>query len=161
MLKQFAARPPIPTTRIAWIQPVTLGSPDLVHKTLTSTEKDDEYAVAGKRFAFQLRGMEEKQRFIAEKLISDVMFYGRIGKLSEDATIYFPPNKAASQSRIHNNYNTARPLQPPIHFSSFQPPHGTLQPLEEHYRSHQVTESQHVGSGNDLHSELSDYITLN
>lgn len=59
---------------------------ELAVKTLTE-EDDDECTVAGKRIAFQLRGMEERQKVIAEKLISDVMFYGKLGKLDEDTII--------------------------------------------------------------------------
>lgn len=59
---------------------------DLVHKALTKDE--DEYQITGKRIAHQLKKITEPQRIIAEKLISDVIYYARIGKLTEDASVY-------------------------------------------------------------------------
>lgn len=52
---------------------------DLAYTTLCTQE--DEYSVVGNIIALQLKGMDEKQRLIAEKLVSDVMFYGRMGKV--------------------------------------------------------------------------------
>lgn len=46
-------------------------------------KEDDECDIIGKRFAMQLRGMKKNQMFLSEK-ISDVMYYGRINKLTED-----------------------------------------------------------------------------
>lgn len=48
---------------------------------------EDEYMVAGKRIGFQLKDLEPNQRIIAEKLISDVIFYGKTKKLTEDSRI--------------------------------------------------------------------------
>ncbi|CAG2063878.1 unnamed protein product, partial [Timema podura] len=48
----------------------------------------DECVIMGKRFEYQLRGMNERQRIIADKLISDVMYYGRLGRLSEDSGLH-------------------------------------------------------------------------
>jgi len=61
---------------------------DLAHSQLTTPEpEEDEYAVVGKRIAFRLKGMNEHQRLIAEKLVSDIMYYGRMGGLKEDALV--------------------------------------------------------------------------
>jgi len=61
---------------------------DLAHSQLTTPEpEEDEYAVVGKRIAFQLKGMNEHQRLIAEKLVSDIMYYGRMAQLKEDALV--------------------------------------------------------------------------
>nr|CAD7568891.1 unnamed protein product [Timema californicum] len=51
-------------------------------------ESADECEIVGKRFEYQLRGMNERQRIIADKLISDVMYYGRLGRLSEDSVLH-------------------------------------------------------------------------
>lgn len=61
---------------------------DLVQKTVT--DEEDEYSVTGKRVAFQLSGMSEEQKLIAEKIISDVMFHCRMGKLTVDTTLHIP-----------------------------------------------------------------------
>lgn len=61
---------------------------DLAHKHLTRPQvEDDKYTVIGKNISIQLKEMVDHQRFIAEKLISDIMFYGRMGKLREDAMV--------------------------------------------------------------------------
>lgn len=54
--------------------------------------EDDECVVTGKKLAFQLKRMDDHQRLIAEKLISDIMFYGGLGKLNEDVVIDFGPD---------------------------------------------------------------------
>nr|CAD7203211.1 unnamed protein product [Timema douglasi] len=56
--------------------------------TSRTCESADECEIVGKRFEFQLRGMNERQRIIADKLISDVMYYGRLGRLSEDSVLH-------------------------------------------------------------------------
>ncbi|KAK7868314.1 hypothetical protein R5R35_013898 [Gryllus longicercus] len=52
---------------------------------------DDEFAVVGRRLAFQLRAMREDQRLLAEKIIGDVMYYGRVGRLTETCFQFLPP----------------------------------------------------------------------
>lgn len=47
----------------------------------------DEWDIAGRRIGFQLRSLEFEQRIIAEKLISDVMFYARRKRLSENSSV--------------------------------------------------------------------------
>lgn len=55
---------------------------DLAFSQLTTPEpKEDEYAMVGKRIAFQFKGMNKHQRLIAEKLVSDIMYYGRMGTI--------------------------------------------------------------------------------
>lgn len=49
----------------------------------TPIKEDDECDIIGKRFAMQLRGMKENQKLLAEKIIGDVMYYGRMDKLTE------------------------------------------------------------------------------
>jgi hypothetical protein len=82
---------------------------DLAHQALTNTD-DDECAVAEKRIGYQLKGMAEQQRFIAEKLISDIMYYGRVGKLKDDASVLcggFIPSSHLTSNLYHPlNYLT-------------------------------------------------------
>lgn len=48
---------------------------------------ESEFDVIAKRYSMQLRSLDETQRIIAEKLISDVMFYARLGKLRTTSAI--------------------------------------------------------------------------
>lgn len=64
---------------------------DLAHKVLSNNDDtDEEYHIAGKRIGYQLKAVEDRQRNIAEKLISDVMFYAKMGRLTEDTSINIP-----------------------------------------------------------------------
>lgn len=48
---------------------------------------EDEFDVTGKKIAFQLRSLDETQRIFVEKVISDAMFYGKLGRLTEGSKI--------------------------------------------------------------------------
>lgn len=80
---------------------------NLASETLKSLNSspiiEDECTIVGKRFAIQLRSMTEHQRLISEKIISDVMFYGRMEKLSENSFNYNPPQNIHHQQVP--NYN--------------------------------------------------------
>lgn len=58
---------------------------NLAEHALTTDE--EEYMIAGKRIGYQLKAIAENQRIIADKLISDVIYYAKIGKLTENATV--------------------------------------------------------------------------
>lgn len=80
---------------------------DLAHEHLTSPQvEDDKYTVIGKNISIQLKEMENHQRFIAEKLISNIMFYGRMEKLREDAIVKctntVPTNTFTAQQTAHS-----------------------------------------------------------
>lgn len=77
---------------------------DLAHNVLSSDNPENEYTIAGKRIGYQLQGVEERQRIIAEKLISDVMFYARMGKLTEEATVHC---SNTSTQNTGNNYSSS------------------------------------------------------
>jgi len=47
----------------------------------------EEWEVTGKSIGYQMKDLDKKQRAIAQKLISDVLFYAKIGKLMEDSSI--------------------------------------------------------------------------
>lgn len=106
-----------------------------MHKTLTAPD-EDEYTVVGKRLAFQLRDMDGHQRFIAEKLICDVMYYGRLGRLSEGTSIHIPA-KAPSENRVYDSNTVYRQIQPDLPMHSAE-----LQPLQCYNSCHQVPQNQ-------------------
>jgi hypothetical protein len=62
---------------------------DLVSTTLNKccaspeAKTDDEFDITGKKLACDLRTMSVQQRVIAEKIFSDVVYYGKLGKLNE------------------------------------------------------------------------------
>ncbi|KAL1516195.1 hypothetical protein ABEB36_000114 [Hypothenemus hampei] len=62
-------------------------TPQTTHNALRNND-EDEYCVAGRRLSYQLKGLQDQQRFIAEKLISDVIFYARMKKLTETAVVH-------------------------------------------------------------------------
>lgn len=74
---------------------------ELAHEALS--KDDDEYEITGKRIAFQLKDIAKPQRIIAEKLISDVIYYAKIDKLTKDSSVcnhsssQFQPVKSPSQ----------------------------------------------------------------
>ncbi|KAF7283311.1 hypothetical protein GWI33_000942 [Rhynchophorus ferrugineus] len=63
----------------------------LAHKAPSNnSDIEEECNIASKRIGYQLKAVEGHQRIIAEKLISDVMFYAKLGKLTEDSSICIP-----------------------------------------------------------------------
>lgn len=60
-------------------------------KYIGTPSEGDESSVIGKRFALQLKGMTEDQRLLSEKIISEVMYYRRIGKLTANSFRYSNP----------------------------------------------------------------------
>lgn len=49
---------------------------------------EDECSAMGRHFACQLRAMNENQRLLAQRAIADVLYFGRLGKLSENCFIF-------------------------------------------------------------------------
>lgn len=97
----------------------------LAHKTLSENtiNTEEEYHIAGKRIGYQLKAVEGHQRIIAEKLISDVMFYAKMGKLTEDCSINIPSN---SQSQpIHLSAQQSQQPQGYAPNSGFQSSEGS------------------------------------
>lgn len=85
----------------------------------TPPDQDNECTIVGKRFAFQLQSMTEEQRLIAEKIIADVMYYGRRGKLTE------------------NCFNYQNIVDPPKNMSNYQIPSSNQQFNYQTIHSHQ------------------------
>lgn len=83
---------------------------DAAHKYLSAEENvDDELNITGKRFAFQLKKLDDQQRLIAEKLWSDIIFFGAQGKLELDCTINFPSQNVQQLQYNHKPLNTVPP----------------------------------------------------
>lgn len=58
---------------------------DRASKTVNAPPTEDEYSIImSKSYAMQLRGMTEYQRLLAIEKIEQVMFYGRMGILTEN-----------------------------------------------------------------------------
>ncbi|KAF5308580.1 hypothetical protein FQR65_LT18059 [Abscondita terminalis] len=97
----------------------------LAHKTLSKNtiNTEAEYHIAGESIGYQLKAVEGHQRIIAEKLITDVMFYAKMGKLTEDCSINIPSN---SQSQpIHLSAQQSQQPQGYAPNSGFQSSEGS------------------------------------
>ncbi|XP_050304376.1 uncharacterized protein LOC126741941 [Anthonomus grandis grandis] len=136
-------------------------APTALSRDTNNDENENEYAIAGKRIGYQLQGVVERQRIIAEKLISDVMFYASMGKLAEDAVVYCSnpttQNTIYSSTQFNNTNSHPNIAQ---HSQSV-----TTTPQEYTYHTLQVqnpTFTKHSNTTSDIrnyinHFEPSDY----
>lgn len=121
--------------RINSVEQKKLQLLDLAHKTLISDDDDDEHLVAGKRILdYQLKGVNEHQRTIADKLISDVIYYAKLGKLTDDAGVH------CTTINAQNIYGPPR-IQ---YQSDYSLPQSTHQSYEEFQRSSTAQAIQHI-----------------
>ncbi|XP_014254960.1 uncharacterized protein LOC106669777 [Cimex lectularius] len=51
------------------------------------SQQEDEFDAVGRNVAAKLRGMTKIQQTVAEKLISEILFYGKMDKLTEETEI--------------------------------------------------------------------------
>lgn len=68
-------------------QPVELAhkiSKDAIPNTHV---REDIFDITGKKIACDLRELNEQQRIIAEKLINDIIYYAKLGKLNENCLV--------------------------------------------------------------------------
>jgi hypothetical protein len=88
--------------------------------------------------------MAEQQRFIAEKLISDIMYYGRVGKLKEDASVLcggFIPSSHLTSNLYHPPKYLTRMGHPSFPTSSmFVQPHQSQMGRQQSY----IPQSPHL-----------------
>ncbi|CAI6376459.1 unnamed protein product [Macrosiphum euphorbiae] len=106
-------------------------------KSLGTSSEDDETSVIGKRFALQLKGMTEDQRLLSEKIISEVMYYGRIGKLTANSFQFsnpYPdprftlPFDYSQSNQMAALYQQQQQYQPEDHYNiNFQKQQSTVQ----------------------------------
>lgn len=64
-------------------------------RILDSSETEDEFDIAGKHFASQLRGLDQEQRILVEKLMADMVFEARLKRLRRSSIIWTPENENA------------------------------------------------------------------
>lgn len=69
----------------------------LACSVLSADKEDDPFVTAGKKIGNDLKELNERQRIIAEKLMNDVMYYAKLGKLNENYSI--------TQTQIQPVYN--------------------------------------------------------
>jgi hypothetical protein len=58
----------------------------------TENKTEDEFDIAGKKFANDLRFLHPRQRVIVEKIASDAVYFGKLRKLNEYASIQLSPD---------------------------------------------------------------------
>ncbi|KAK9719310.1 hypothetical protein QE152_g22724 [Popillia japonica] len=69
---------------------------------------DDEFSIAGKKYAFDLRALNTEQRTIAEKIVSDVIYYGKLAQLNVNSSInlntpnYHQTSSTTYSSQLHH-----------------------------------------------------------
>lgn len=73
----------------------------------------------GNKIAFQLENLERYQRTVAEKLISDIIYYARLGKLTEMSSI----STAVNPKQAFSTSNFMQPEMQPRHFQFDQNHH--------------------------------------
>lgn len=72
-------------------------------------EKLDEFDSFGKIIAIELRKLKDPHQSIAQKLMSDILFYSKMGKITEDTSIYVPMQnvrRTPVNSRFTSSSNT-------------------------------------------------------
>ena len=60
---------------------------DVVSSYLQDSTPENELEVFGKSVGLQLKALDNQQSIIAQKLISDVLFHAKMGKLNCESTI--------------------------------------------------------------------------
>ncbi|XP_049875471.1 uncharacterized protein LOC126373364 [Pectinophora gossypiella] len=95
---------------------------------------DKEFGAYGQSIGFQMKDLNKRQLTIAQKMISDVLFYAHYDQLSESSyVVQRPPNESgASHSRYNqrqkNIYSMPIKSSPQSHYSSPSPSHQTQSP---------------------------------
>lgn len=143
-------------------------------------KEDDECDIIGKRFAMQLRCMKENQMFLAEKIISDVMYYGRMDKLTENCfqfnsinNVSFTESTINASSMFHSAQNNIRPTfntQQNVQQQQIPPPQSSIynQPRQynmlENTYPHQLQaqclqhdSQQKINSGHNIQQHLFEF----
>lgn len=65
--------------------------------------KEEEWELLGKSIGLQLRKLKSRDLTIAQKLISDIIFYAKMGRLSEDTRIDLGSDCSSSSSSYLNH----------------------------------------------------------
>ncbi|XP_049875451.1 uncharacterized protein LOC126373352 [Pectinophora gossypiella] len=96
------------------------------------TQKDEEFEVYGRSIGFQLKDLNKRQLTIAQKVISDILFYAKLDQLTESSYVVCRPSNEseASHSGFHQNKFYTVPIitSQPSNCSSPSPSHQTQSP---------------------------------
>ncbi|XP_049848488.1 uncharacterized protein LOC126315258 isoform X1 [Schistocerca gregaria] len=104
------------------------GQQQLVLDDVTSplTSKECEWEVIANSIGLQLKNLDTQQQDFAQKLISDVIFYGKRGKLSDSTTILLEPldpshlgHPKYSDSLGTRNWNSGVPSPQSLSYSPY------------------------------------------
>lgn len=90
--------------------------------------KEDKWEVIGKSLGLQLQELTGDQQDIAQKLISDVIFYGKRGRLSDLSCISLNSHPLPSHSSSISNYPYSATPSPSS--SIMIPSHGITRPQD-------------------------------
>jgi hypothetical protein len=63
----------------------------------TENKAEEEFDIAGKKFANDLRFLDPLQRVFVEKIVSDAVYFGKLGKLNEYASIQLSPDTCRNE----------------------------------------------------------------
>ncbi|KAF9418831.1 hypothetical protein HW555_004498 [Spodoptera exigua] len=104
----------------------TIEDEDILEKAseLLNTKEED-WEILGRSIGMQLRDVNQQQHIIARKLISDVIFYATLNKLSEESFVgvtthqskasypWFTPSRSSSAQSEFHPVRTSSPYQSP------------------------------------------------
>ncbi|XP_072945160.1 uncharacterized protein [Epargyreus clarus] len=68
------------------------------------TRQDDDWEIIGKSIGVQLKNLSTHQQVIAQKIINDSLFYGKLGKLTDESSITLSPQHTVLHPRIPHRY---------------------------------------------------------
>lgn len=97
--------------------------------------QDSSFRAFGNNVSFQLQDMDRRQRVIAEKLISDVLFHGKLGNLKDHSTIVIqekiqqPNNPTHNNSNFMNRHTQSQPYRSDFYYNR---PHIDVHPSYAH-----------------------------
>lgn len=87
------------------------------NKNMKMAQKDEESEVYGRSIGFQIKDLNKRQLTIAQKLISDVIFYAKLDQLTESSYVVRKP----TNDRFHRHQNQTYKGSPPSNCSSPSP----------------------------------------
>ncbi|KAH9632880.1 hypothetical protein HF086_007763 [Spodoptera exigua] len=126
--------------------------------------KEEDWEILGRSIGMQLRDVNQQQHIIARKLISDVIFYATLNKLSEESFVgvtthqskasypWFTPSRSSSAQSEFHPVRTSSPYQSPYPQSP-NSPLCNLPPQQQMQSSHPSASTQyHSQSSNTRHN---------
>jgi len=139
---------------------------DLATETIKTLNEqpieEDECTIVGKRFAMQLRGMTDHQKCLAEKIISDVMYHGRMDMLTEDSYKFNSGNKPNFNYQPHNQVQVQQrsphliPQSKPIPQVLYQQQQQKQQQKYQQQKQQQNQQQQHFKQQRQIYTDIED-----